>query len=212
LKSLVSSIKSLAQLVEDLLDISRISTGKLRITTSPVKFIPIIEAAIDVVRPAADAKKIKIKTDFDSTIPPILGDADRVQQVLWNLLSNAIKFSEMGGEVKVKLEDGISHARLIVSDHGQGINPEFLPHVFDRFRQADSSDVRRYGGLGLGLAFVREIVEMLGGTVKVESQGANLGSTFTVRLPLVLEAQGRGDLRPHSEVHANVDRVVGRNV
>jgi PAS domain S-box-containing protein len=213
LKSLVSSIKSLSQLVEDLLDISRISTGKLRISTHPVELVPIIEAAIDVVRPAAEANRIEITTELDFGVAPILGDPDRVQQVLWNLLSNAIKFSEAGGDIRVKLEDAISHAKITVSDKGQGIKPEFLPHVFDRFRQADGSDVRKHGGLGLGLALVREIVEMLGGTVEVESSGAGLGSTFAVKLPLVASVPTKKLLtRTQSEAHSNLKTIVGRNV
>ena len=214
LKSLVTSIKSLAQLVGDLLDVSRISTGKLRIDARPVELIQIIESAIDVVRPAAEAKKIEIKAELDSGVGPILGDPDRVQQILWNLLSNAITFSDAGGEIRVKLEDAVSEAIITVRDSGQGIRSDFLPFVFDRFRQADSSDVRPHGGLGLGLALVRDLVEMHGGTVDVESAGDGQGSTFTIGLPLIASSQREKDLRSTGlEDHSNLkERTARRNV
>jgi len=168
------------QLIEDLLDMSRITSGKLRLdiqSTWPVSFI---EAAIETVRPAADAKEIRIEKRLDPAAGPISGDPGRLQQIIWNLLSNAIKFTPKGGKVRVVLERIDSHIEIHVTDTGVGIEPQFLAHVFERFRQADASSTRRYGGLGLGLAIVKQLVELHGGTVRVESPGESLGSTFSV--------------------------------
>lgn len=178
--------KSQAQLIDDLLDISRIITGKLRLNVRPISLVPVIKAALDTVRPAADARSIRIQTVLDSDASPISGDPDRLQQVVWNLLSNAIKFTPKGGRVQVRLERINSHVEIIISDTGQGISPEFLPHVFNRFTQADSSITRSHSGLGLGLAIVRNIVELHGGSIHADSPGEGEGSTFVVNLPLTI--------------------------
>ncbi len=177
-----------AQIVEDILDVSQIVTGKLRLALRPIELAPAIEAAIESLRSAADAKAIKITLTLEADSAIVCGDADRLQQVVWNLLANAIKFTPAGGSVAIKLERDDRCARIIVSDTGQGIHREFLPFVFDRFRQADSTSTRAHGGLGLGLAIVRHIVEMHGGTVNANSLGEGSGAVFTVALPLLREA------------------------
>jgi len=173
-----------AQLIEDLLDVSRIVTGKLRLQKKPVDLADIVRAAVATVQPAADARGVAL--DLQITIPDgvLMGDASRLQQVVWNLLSNAIKFSPENGRVNVTLTSDHTQAALSVSDRGAGIVPAFLPYVFDRFRQADSTVTRTHGGLGVGLAIVRHVVEMHGGSVEAFSEGENRGATFTVRLPL----------------------------
>jgi len=171
------------RLVEDLLDMARIISGKLRLNIETVALTDIAQAAVDVVAPAAAAKQIAIDVSFDEDLPAVSGDAERLQQVVWNLLSNAVKFTEPGGEIRLQITREQTSVRLSVRDTGQGIAPEFAPYVFDRFRQADSSASRRHGGLGLGLALVRQIVELHGGAVGVESGGVQLGSTFWVTLP-----------------------------
>ncbi len=172
------------KMIDDLLDVSRIITGKLRLMAQPVDLGAIIIAAVDGLRPAAEAREIRIQLQLDAPAGQATGDPDRLQQVAWNLLSNAIKFTPKGGRVLVSLARVESHLELTVSDTGQGITPEFLPHVFDRFRQADATTTRAFGGLGLGLAIVRQLVESHGGTVRVASEGEGLGSTFTASLPL----------------------------
>jgi PAS domain S-box-containing protein len=176
--------KTQASLIEDILDVSRIITGKLRLDAEAVELVPLTEAAIDVVRPAAQAREIQLAVSLDPRVGSIRGDVNRLQQVVWNLLSNAIKFTPEGGRVMIRLERVHNNARIVVSDSGIGIDPEFLPHVFDRFRQADSAYTRKHGGLGLGLAIVRHLVEMHGGTVRAESEGEGRGATFIVTLPL----------------------------
>lgn len=176
--------RSQVQLVEDIMDVSRIITGKLRLDVQPVALASVIEAAVDVVRLAAQTKRIDLHVDIDPEVPGLLGDASRLQQVVWNLLANAVKFTPVGGQVAVRLEHAETTARIVVTDTGSGIAPEFLPHVFERFRQADSSSTRRHGGLGLGLAIVRHIVEQHGGEVRVASRGLGQGATFTVEIPL----------------------------
>lgn len=173
-----------AQLVEDLLDISRILRGKLSLVVGQVNLVTTIHAAIETVQLAAQAKSIAIEPTLDVQIGLILGDATRLQQVVWNLLSNAVKFTSEGGRVEVRLEQIDGYAQIVVSDTGVGIHTSFLPHVFDCFRQADGATTRRFGGLGLGLAIVRQLVEAHGGTVWAESPGEGQGATFTVRLPL----------------------------
>ena len=173
-----------AQLVTDLLDVSRIITGKLSLNLRPLDLGSVIGAALDTVRPAAEAKQIRITSKLSSAARLTTGDFQRLQQVVWNLLSNAIKFTPEGGVVDVQLlEHGPGKLRLTVTDSGIGIAPEFLPHVFDRFRQADGSSTRQHGGLGLGLAIVRHLVEQHGGTVFAESGGPGRGATFIVELP-----------------------------
>jgi signal transduction histidine kinase/CheY-like chemotaxis protein len=171
------------QLIEDLLDMSRITSGKLRLDIQPTWPVSFIEAAIETVRPAADAKEIRIEKLLDPAAGPISGDPGRLQQVIWNLLSNAIKFTPKGGKVQVVLERINAHIEIHVLDTGIGIEHEFLAHVFERFRQADASSTRRFGGLGLGLAIVKQLVELHGGTVRVQSPGESRGSTFSVALP-----------------------------
>jgi len=173
----------LAQLIEDLLDVSRIITGKLRLEVRPADLIPVVIAAMEAVQTAADAKGIRLEAGLDPTLGLVSTDPDRLQQVVWNLLTNAIKFTPIGGRVDVRLQRTDSVVRLTVSDTGKGIRPELLPFVFDRFRQGEGSTGRQYGGLGLGLAIVRHIVELHGGVVHAESAGDNQGATFTVDLP-----------------------------
>jgi len=173
-----------AQLVDDLLDVSRVERGELRLYVRPVDLTAVVEAAIEAVRPAATARGTAIVAELDATAGPVVGDPARLQQVTWNLLSNAIKFTPHGGRVVVGLSRQGDHAGLTVRDDGLGIDPEFLPHVFERFRQADSSRTRAFGGLGLGLAIVRHLVEAHGGTVEAASEGTGKGASFTVRLPI----------------------------
>ncbi|HEX8145485.1 MAG TPA: PAS domain S-box protein [Pyrinomonadaceae bacterium] len=192
LETIERNARSQAQLIDDLLDVSRIITGKLRLDVRPVDPASFIEAAIEAVRPAAEAKGVRIQKVMDTGVSSIAGDPARLQQVVWNLVSNAIKFTPKGGRVQVRLERVNSHIEIAVSDSGQGIAPEFLPYVFDRFRQADGTTTRAHGGLGLGLSIVRHLVELHGGNVHVESQGAGRGATFTVRLPLLTVYQKEG--------------------
>lgn len=185
LETIERNARSQAQLIDDLLDISRIITGKIRLNVQSVDLLPIIEAAIETVQPAADAKTIRLQSVLDPAAGPVLGDAERLQQIIWNLLSNAIKFTPKTGRVQVALQRINSHVEIIVADTGQGISAEFLPYVFERFRQADNSITRSVGGLGLGLAIVRQLVELHGGTVHAVSPGEGQGATFTVKLPLI---------------------------
>ena len=171
------------QLIEDLLDMSLITSGKVRLDIQPVAPISFIDAAIESLRPAADAKNIRIEKTLDAMAGPVAADPNRMQQVIWNLLSNAIKFTPKGGKVQVLLERVNSHIEISVADTGIGIKRDFLPHVFERFRQADASNTRRYGGLGLGLSIVKQLVDLHGGTVRAQSPGDNCGTTFTVHLP-----------------------------
>ncbi|MET0649966.1 MAG: ATP-binding protein, partial [Pyrinomonadaceae bacterium] len=173
-----------AQLIDDLLDVSRIVTGKLRIDVRPVDPNSFIEAAVESVRPAAEAKGVRLQKVLDTGSVSVSGDPVRLQQIVWNLLSNAIKFTPRGGRVQVKLERVNSHVEVAVSDTGSGIPADFLPHVFDRFRQADQKTTRQHGGMGLGLAIVRHLVELHGGTVRAESPGEGHGAIFTVLLPV----------------------------
>ena len=198
LETIERNAKSQAQLIEDILDVSRIVTGKLRLDVRPVELASVVDASIDAVRPAADAKGIRIETILDPRAGPVSGDPNRLQQIIWNLVANAVKFTGKDGRVQVRLQRVGSHVEIVVSDTGQGIVAEFLPYVFDRFRQADATSTRRHGGLGLGLAIVRHLVEMHGGTVEASSPGDSLGATFTVKLPLIVARVDRSDLdRPH---------------
>jgi signal transduction histidine kinase/ActR/RegA family two-component response regulator len=179
--------KSQAQLIEDILDVSRVITGKLLLNIGPVDMSAVINAAIDCVQLAADAKGIQLEVTLSPSARHISGDASRLQQVVWNLLANAIKFTPAGGHVIVRLERADRHVQIRVSDTGEGIPADFLPFIFDRFRQADGTSTRRHGGLGLGLAIVRHLVELHGGTVYADSEGGGRGATFTIRLPLADE-------------------------
>ncbi|MFL6275653.1 MAG: ATP-binding protein [Blastocatellia bacterium] len=193
LETIERNVRLQTQIVEDILDVSRIITGKLRLKPGPLEVAPVIEAAVAALRPAATAKGIEITLALNDDAGIINGDADRLQQVVWNLLSNAIKFTPTGGRVNISLERDGQCVHIIVRDTGEGMRRDFLPFAFDRFRQADSTSTRVHGGLGLGLAIVRHIVEMHGGTVSAESQGEGSGATFTVALPL---------LRPTGDVPA----------
>jgi PAS domain S-box-containing protein len=184
LDTIERNARAQAQLVDDLLDVSRIITGKLRMDVSPSDPNSFIDAAVESVRPAAEAKGVRVQKVVDTGPISIPGDPVRLQQVVWNLLSNAIKFTPRGGRVQIRSERVNSHLEIVVSDTGQGIASDFLPHVFDRFRQADQKTSRQHGGMGLGLAIVRHLVEMHGGTVRANSEGEGKGSTFTVQLPI----------------------------
>jgi PAS domain S-box-containing protein len=188
-EKMVRSARAQAELIEDLLDVSRVVSGKLRIAPEPLALAPVVAAALDTVRPAAEAKGIQLSVDLDPAAGTVLGDGGRLQQVVWNLLSNAAKFTPAGGAITVRLRRDDAYAELSVRDTGQGIAPDFLPSVFDRFRQADSSSHRTQGGLGLGLAIVRHVVELHGGAVAAASDGLGKGATFTVRLPLLAGQQ-----------------------
>ena len=176
----------LTQIVEDVLHVSRIVSGKIRLDVQPVELPIVVDNAVATVQPAADAKGVRIQTIIDPRVGPVSGDPGRLQQVVWNLMSNAVKLTPRNGRVQVRLERVSSHVEIVVSDTGVGIRPDFLPYVFERFRQADSGTTRKSGGLGLGLAIVRHIVEMHGGTVEASSTGEGQGATFRVRLPAMI--------------------------
>jgi CheY-like chemotaxis protein len=185
LEAIERNARAQSQLIEDLLDISRIVSGKLRLEVRVIDPITVIESAIDAMRPAAAGKDLSLVTTLDPQAGPVWGDPDRLQQVVWNLLSNAIKFTPRKGRVEVSLHQADASVEIVVSDTGQGIAPALLPHVFERFRQADSSSTRTQGGLGIGLALVRHLIELHGGVVTAESPGVGQGATFRARLPLV---------------------------
>jgi len=185
-----------AHLVEDLLDMSRIVGGKLQIEMRPMRLQPLVEAAVHSLQRAADARQITIDTDLDPHVGPILGDPDRLRQVAWNLLSNAIKFTPAGGHVRIAVTTNDRQVRLTVSNTGIGLNPGVAAHLFERFRQGDSSPSRRYGGLGLGLGIVRHLIELHGGSVAAESAGEDRGSVFTVRLPIATSVEMPAPARP----------------
>jgi PAS domain S-box-containing protein len=186
LETLERNATALTQIVEDVLDVSRIVSGKIRLDVQPVELPLVVHNAVATVQPAADAKGVRLQTIVDPRVGPVSGDPDRLQQVIWNLLSNAVKFTSKQGRVQVRVERVDSHVEIVVSDTGIGIRPDFLPYVFERFRQADAGTTRKTGGLGLGLSIVRQIVEMHGGSVHVASEGEGRGSTFRVRLPLMI--------------------------
>jgi signal transduction histidine kinase/DNA-binding response OmpR family regulator len=188
------------QLINDMLDVSRIVTGKMRLDVRAVDLKAVVEAAIDAVRPAADAKELRLQVVLDPQAFGVTGDPDRLQQVVWNLLINAVKFTGRGGRIQVLLQRQDSHVEISVSDTGQGIAPDVLPHVFERFQQGDSTSTRRHTGLGLGLALVRHLVELHGGTVQAASAGEGQGATFTVTLPIAIaRADEPAQPRPVSE-------------
>jgi PAS domain S-box-containing protein len=185
LASIERNAQAQTQLIEDLLDISRIIRGTVRLNLRPVNLLPIIQASLDTVGPTAEAKSIQLQSELNPNLGLVSGDTERLQQITWNLLSNAIKFTPAGGSVEVRLNHVDTHAQIQVRDTGKGISADFLPHVFDRFRQADSTTTRTQGGLGLGLAIVRSLVELHGGTIWAESAGEGQGATFIVELPLL---------------------------
>jgi PAS domain S-box-containing protein len=196
LETIERSAKAQAQLIDDLLDVSRIIAGKLRLDMKVVALATVIESALESVRPAADAKGVRLIHRFSEYAVPVHGDPNRLQQIVWNLLSNAVKFTPKGGLVQVAIEHDDSSARIIVSDTGIGIAPGFLPYVFERFRQADASTTRRYGGLGLGLGIVRHLTELHGGTVHAESEGEGRGAKFVITLPLAVAHTNEAPIAP----------------
>jgi PAS domain S-box-containing protein len=217
LDTIERNARAQSQLVDDLLDVSRIITGKLRMDVRPSDPSSFIDAAVEAVRPAAEAKGVRVQKVIDTGPISIPGDPVRLQQVVWNLLSNAIKFTPRGGRVQIRSERVNSHLEIVVSDTGQGISPDFLPHVFDRFRQADQKTSRQHGGMGLGLAIVRHLVEMHGGTVSANSEGEGKGATFTVSLPIAPIYQvdssagrvhpGARDLLPPNDITDRLDEL-----
>jgi PAS domain S-box-containing protein len=221
LETIERNAKLQAQLIEDLLDVSRILQGKLSLNTGQIGLMFTIKAALETVRLAAEAKSIQIQTVFEPNVGQVLGDSSRLQQVVWNLLSNAIKFTPQGGKVQVRLEQvearnegdeeiaftaPRAYAQIKISDTGKGISPDFLPFVFDYFRQADSTTTRRFGGLGLGLAIVRHLVELHGGTVQAASPGEGQGATFTVKLPIMAASRlNQDDTSSHNRSEFNLN-------
>jgi PAS domain S-box-containing protein len=191
MESIDRGARSQAKLIEDLLDVSRIVSGKLSLTMTPVDLRAVLNAALDSQRPAAQSKNIHLDMGTAAPDCAVMGDVGRLQQVFLNILSNALKFTPAGGQVKVTLESTLDSACVSISDTGEGISPEFLPYVFDRFRQADGTSTRNHMGLGLGLAIVKHVVEMHGGSVEAKSEGAGKGATFVVTLPLAGEVEGR---------------------
>jgi len=191
LAAIERSAQAQARLIEDLLDLARVNSGKLRLDLCPVELAAVVEAAVHIMRPAAEAKGVWLQTALDLRGETVLGDAGRLQQVLLNLLSNAIKFTPGRGRVMIRLERQGSQAALIVSDTGQGISPGFLPYIFEQFRQANDTSMRAGGGLGLGLAIVRHLVTLHGGEVQAQSDGEGRGAVFTVTLPLAARMAGK---------------------
>jgi PAS domain S-box-containing protein len=196
------SARTQLQLIEDLLDMSRIESGRLILDIQPIDLATVVGASIDSVRPAAEAKNIRIHSTFSSNAGTVMGDQNRLQQIFWNLLSNALKFTSKGGRIHVVIQRVNSHVEVSVADNGQGIAPEFLPHVFDRFRQADGTTTRRYGGLGLGLSIVKHLAELHGGSVRVASEGLGKGATFFVSFPL----QPARDQSPETDLFSHPQR------
>jgi signal transduction histidine kinase/ActR/RegA family two-component response regulator len=206
LETIGRNARAQAQIIEDLLDMSRIISGKVRLNVQRVELANVVEAALDTVRPAAEAKGVRLQPVLDRAAGVVSGDPNRLQQVFWNLLSNAIKFTPRGGRVQVVLEQVDSHVEVSVNDSGEGIRPEFLPHVFDRFRQADASTTRRHGGLGLGLSIVRHLLELHGGSIEARSDGVGRGATFVVSLPVtVLQGPATAGAARHYPSPAPVD-------
>lgn len=203
--------KAQSQIIDDILDVSRIITGKLPMDLNPLDLAPVIAAAIEVVRPTAEAKGIRVETELPAQPMVVAGDPNRLQQVVWNLLSNAIKFTPSGGRVALIVNERGPHVEIKVTDDGQGISKDFLPFVFDRFRQADSTTTRQHGGLGLGLAIARHLVEIHGGNIRAESDGLEQGATFVVTLPRlgadVSKASLEADLQKPIEEFARLDGI-----
>ena len=191
IETIARNANSQCQLINDLLEVSRIITGKLRLEFVSCELESVIQAAAESIRPTAEAKGVRLQVLLEPNVGPVFGDRERLQQIVWNLLSNGVKFTRNGGLVQVKLQRINSHVEIVVTDTGVGINRDFLPHVFERFRQADGSTTRNYGGLGLGLAIVRHLVELHGGTALAESAGENQGSSFTIRFPSMVATEQR---------------------
>lgn len=211
---ILRNVNAQVRLIDDLLDLSQVTSGRLRLAVQPVDLRSVIEDALDGIRPAAEAKNIRLQPVLASPGGPVSGDPDRLQQIVWNLLSNAVKFTPKGGRVQVQLQRVKSHVEIVVSDTGQGIQPELLPQIFDRFRQGDSSSTRAHGGLGVGLALVRHLVELHGGIVFAESPGEGRGTTFVVKLPLMIanpaEPPAKGTPAKHQ--NANAQSLVGLRI
>ena len=205
IETIARNANSQCQLINDLLEVSRIITGKLRLEFAACEMASVIQAAVDSVRPTAEAKGVRLEVLLEPNTGPISGDRERLQQIVWNLLSNGVKFTRHGGLVQVKLQRINSHVEVVVTDTGVGIRSDFLPHVFERFRQADGSTTRNYGGLGLGLAIVRHLVELHGGTAWAESSGEDHGSTFTVRFPAMISAEHQLEPQPEPQVAAQLE-------
>jgi signal transduction histidine kinase len=196
-------------MIEELLDVSRISAGNMRLQLGEVRVAPAIDAALEAVRPAAEARGVELSKHLEATSRTLRADPQRLQQILWNLLSNAVRFTPRGGHVSVETRDLGAELEIAVVDTGSGIPPSFLPHVFERFRQGDSSTTRAHGGLGLGLAIVRDLVELHGGSVDVDSDGDDRGTTFKVRLPW---SRATGNDFPRTERDEDTPALAGRRV
>ncbi len=202
---------SQARLIEDLLDVSRVISGKLRLNIAPVDISSVIHSAVDAVHLAADSKDIRLEVIIEPSVCYVMGDANRLQQVVWNLLSNAIKFTPSGGQVKINLKKSVTDLEIEVGDTGQGINPEFLPFIFDRFRQGDGTSTRRHNGLGLGLAIVKHLVELHGGIVYADSAGENRGTTFTIKLPVAAHKKSESPAKiTQNEKAVESDNSIGK--
>ena len=198
MQTIERNARAQTKIIEDLLDMSRIISGKVRLEVQRINLAEVVRQAIATAKPSADAKGIRLQEVLDPSADSVSGDPARLQQIMWNLLTNAVKFTPKGGQVQVRLERVDSHVKVSVIDNGEGIQPEFLPHVFDRFRQADATTTRRHGGLGLGLSIVKQLVELHGGSVRVDSAGGGQGTTFTVLLPVkVIQPE------PHTDVQHN---------
>lgn len=219
IESIERAAAAQAQLIEDVLDISRITAGKLRLDLRPVDLCDVARAAITALHPTATARRVEILSNLPPAVPPIAGDEGRLQQVIWNLVSNALKFTPKGGTVTVRVIHEGSILRLTVQDTGKGIEPEFLPHLFEPFRQEDSSSTRAYGGIGLGLSIVRSLAELHAGVVTAESEGTNRGATFTVEFPILesppvirVPAERAAPLPPASTYTGEVPQLPGLTV
>jgi PAS domain S-box-containing protein len=210
---IAQSAQAQARLIDDILDVSRIITGRLKLEAQPVEIERVFQEAVDVIRPSAEAKRITLRTVIDTEGAMVLGDASRLQQAIWNLLSNAVKFTNEGGRIEARLARDDGRIEISVTDTGIGIEPQFLPHVFERFRQADSAPTRRYSGLGLGLAIVRHIVEMHGGSVSASSPGKGQGATFKINLPLAATSPllRQVSRQPESEVKKVEKKALGES-
>jgi PAS domain S-box-containing protein len=202
LETLERNASSLTQMVEDVLDVSRIAAGKIRLHVQAVDLATVLRDALATITPAADAKGVRLEPIFEAHIGPVSGDPDRLQQVFWNLLSNAVKFTPRGGRVQMRLQRVNSHVEVTVSDTGSGIREDFLPHLFERFRQGDSTTTRMHGGLGLGLAIAQRIVELHGGRIEAFSPGEGKGATFRVQLPIMIV---HAEVEPERRVHPRVE-------
>lgn len=212
LSTIERNARSQAQIIADLLDMSSIVSGKMRLDMQAVELSSVIDATLETMRPAASAKALDLQVRLDTTAGSIRGDPHRLQQVLWNLLANAVKFTPHGGRISVVLSCGESHIEVAVSDTGEGIDAAFLPHIFDRFRQADASTARQHGGLGLGLSIVKQLVELHGGSITVQSAGRGEGTTFRVRLPRISPSSNAAEADPASHDASAIERQLAEAI